>query len=69
MAGRHKFSELIDKMPPERRALADEMFEAMREEIDLTQPRAAHQLSQAALGEIPHVEQPAAAKIQKLTRM
>jgi len=37
--------------------------------MDLTQLRTAHQLSQAALGEILHVEQPAIAKLEKRTDM
>ncbi len=69
MTGRHKFSELVAKMPPERRARVDRMAGEMREEMDLTQLRTARQLSQAALGEILHVEQPAVAKIEKRTDM
>ena len=69
MTGRHKFSELVAKMPPKRRARVDRMAEKLREEMDLTQLRTARQLSQAALGEILHVEQPAIAKIEKRTDM
>jgi transcriptional regulator with XRE-family HTH domain len=69
MTGRHKFSELVAKMPPERRARVDAIVGELREEMDLTQLRMARQLSQAALGEILHVEQPAVAKIEKRTDM
>jgi predicted XRE-type DNA-binding protein len=69
MTGRHKFSELVAKMPPERRARIDRATKAMREEMDLTQLRTARQLSQAALGELLHVEQPAVAKLEKRTDM
>ncbi|MSP00181.1 MAG: transcriptional regulator [Acetobacteraceae bacterium] len=69
MTGRHKFSELVAKMPSERRARVDRMAADLREEMDLTQLRTARQLSQAALGEILHVEQPAVAKIEKRTDM
>jgi len=69
MTGRHKFSALVAKMPPERRARVDRLSEELREEMDLTQLRTARQLSQAALGEILHVEQPAVAKIEKRADM
>jgi len=69
MTGRRKFSELVDAMPPERQARVDRMAETMRMEMDLTQLRMARQLSQAALGEILHVEQPAIAKIEKRADM
>jgi predicted XRE-type DNA-binding protein len=69
MTGRHKFSDLVGKMPPERRARVDRMSEEMHEEMNLTQLRTARQLSQAALGEILHVEQPAIAKMEKRTDM
>jgi hypothetical protein len=69
MTDRHKFSELVETMPPERRARVDRMAEELREEMDLTQLRTARQLSQAALGEILHVKQPAVAKIEKRTDM
>lgn len=69
MTGRHKFSELVAKMPPDRRARVDRMSEELRGEMDLAQLRTARRLSQAALGEILHVEQPAVAKIEKRTDM
>lgn len=69
MTGRNRFSELVAKMPPERRARIDQMTQELREEMDLAQLRTARQLSQAALGEILHVEQPAVAKLEKRTDM
>jgi len=69
MTGRHKFSELVAKMPPERRARVDLVTKEMKDEMDLAQLRTARQLSQAALGELLHVEQPAVAKIEKRTDM
>jgi predicted XRE-type DNA-binding protein len=69
MTGRRKFSELMAKMPSDRRARVDRMTGEMRDEMDLTQLRAARQLSQAALGELLHVEQPAVAKLEKRTDM
>ncbi len=69
MTGRNRFSELVAQMPPERRARIGRITEELREEMDLAQLRTARQLSQAALGEILHVEQPAVAKIEKRTDM
>jgi transcriptional regulator with XRE-family HTH domain len=65
MTGRHKYSDLVAKMPPERRARVDRISE----EMNLAELRTARRLSQAALGEILHVEQPAVAKIEKRTDM
>lgn len=69
MTGRHKFSDLVETMPAERRVRVDRIAQELREEMDLTQLRTARRLSQAALGEILHVEQPAVAKIEKRTDM
>jgi predicted XRE-type DNA-binding protein len=69
MTGRHKFSELVAKMPTERRARVDRASKEMKQAMDLTQLRTARQLSQAALGELLHVEQPAVAKLEKRTDM
>ena len=69
MTGRHKFSGLVAKMPPERQARVARLTEDLRDEMDLAQLRAARKLSQAALGEILHVEQPAIAKIEKRADM
>ncbi len=69
MTGRHKFSDLVAKMPRQRRARVDRLAKKMRKEMDLTQLREARALSQAALGEILHVEQPAVAKLEKRADM
>jgi transcriptional regulator with XRE-family HTH domain len=69
MTGRHKFSDLLAQMPADRLARIDAISEDLRAEMDLAQLRAARKLSQAALGEILHVEQPAVAKIEKRTDM
>jgi hypothetical protein len=69
MTGPRKFSQLVAKMPAERQARIERMTKELREEMDLAQLRAARQLSQAALGEILHVEQPAVAKLEKRTDM
>jgi hypothetical protein len=69
MTGHHKFSNLVATRSPEWRADMDRLTGELREEMDLTQLRTAHQLSQAALGELLHVEQPAVAKLEKRTDM
>lgn len=69
MAGRNKFSNLVEKMSPERRARVDRLAEAMFQEMNLAQLRKARRLSQASLGEILHVEQPAVAKLEKRADM
>jgi transcriptional regulator with XRE-family HTH domain len=69
MTGRRKFSDLVNKLPAERQARIGKIAAGLREEMDLAQLRMARQLSQAALGEILHVEQPAIAKIEKRADM
>ena len=69
MSGRHKFPDLEAKMSPERRARIERQAESMRKVMALHELRAARQLSQAALGEVLHVEQPAIAKMEKRTDM
>jgi hypothetical protein len=69
MTGRNKFSGLVAKMPRERQARIGRLAKAMRQEMDLAQLREARALSQAALGEILHVEQPAVAKLEKRADM
>jgi len=69
MTGRHKFSELEAGMPEERQARIDRLAAKLGHDMDLAQLRTARQLSQAALGEILHVEQPAIAKLEKRADM
>lgn len=69
MTGRNKFSGLVAKMPAKRQARIGRIARTLREEMDLTQLREARSLSQAALGEILHVEQPAVAKLEKRADM
>ena len=69
MTGRRKFSELVTAMPPARQARVENLSRDMREDMDLAQLRMARQLSQAALGEILHVAQPAVAKLEKRADM
>ena len=69
MTGRHKFSDLVAKMPRKRQARIERITKTLRQEMDLAQLREARALSQAALGEILHVEQPAVAKLEKRADM
>ena len=69
MTGRRKFSGLVAKMPRQRRARVARIAKTLRAEMDLAQLREARALSQAALGEILHVEQPAVAKLEKRADM
>ena len=69
MTGRHRFSELEARMPKRRQVHIDRLAEKLGHDMDLAQLRTARQLSQAALGEILHVEQPAIAKLEKRADM
>ncbi len=69
MTGRRKFSGLVAKMPRQRQARIGRIAKTLRQEMDLAQLREARALSQAALGQILHVEQPAVAKLEKRADM
>jgi len=64
-----KFSELRDKMSPERRARNDAAVKAMLAEMPLNELRNARGLSQKMLAEALHIQQPAIAKLEKRTDM
>src|SRR5260370_25027134 len=65
MTGRHKFSGLVAKMPRQRQARVGRIATTLRQEMDLAQLREARALSQASLGKILHVEQPAVAQLEQ----
>ena len=69
MTGRRGFSDLVAKLPRERQVRIGRLAKKMRQDMDLAQLREARALSQAALGEILHVEQPAVAKLEKRADM
>ncbi|MGH7963854.1 MAG: helix-turn-helix domain-containing protein [Candidatus Binatia bacterium] len=69
MAGRHLFSTLRARMSPEARARANEKARALRGEMELTEIRHAHQLSQEELASLLGVGQAAVAKLEKRTDM
>ena len=64
-----KFSELVAKMSPERRAQIDEEVKKALAEMPLNELRNARGLSQKMLAEVLHVQQPAIAKLEKRTDM
>ena len=65
----HKFSELRNKMSPERRARTEELVKKTLAEMPLQELRNARGLSQKMLAEALHIQQPAIAKLEKRTDM
>ncbi|MCL2793513.1 MAG: helix-turn-helix domain-containing protein [Spirochaetaceae bacterium] len=64
-----KFSELKEKMNPERRVKIEEKVKATLAEMPLNELRNARGLSQKMLAEALHIQQPAIAKLEKRTDM
>lgn len=64
-----KFSELRARMSPESRARAEAKTQAMLKEMPLNELRQARGLSQKALADILHVQQPSIAKMEKRADM
>ena len=64
-----KFSELSAKMPPEALAQAEVKLQTMLAAMPLHELRRARGLSQKALADILHVQQPAIAKLERRTDM
>jgi DNA-binding XRE family transcriptional regulator len=64
-----KFSELAAKMPPEALAQAEVKLQTLLEAMPLHELRRARGLSQKALADILHVQQPAIAKLERRTDM
>ena len=64
-----KFSELMERMSPERRARIDEKVKKTLAEMPLNELRNARGLSQKMLAETMHIQQPAIAKLEKRTDM
>ena len=63
------FSELREKMSPERRARNAAAAKAVLAEMPLNELRNARGLSQKMLAESLHIQQPAVAKLEKRTDM
>jgi DNA-binding XRE family transcriptional regulator len=64
-----KFSELRARMSPESRARAAAKTQTMLAEMPLNELRQARGLSQKALADILHVQQPSIAKMEKRADM
>lgn len=64
-----KFKELLDRMPPERRARIKARANGLRAEMALDELREARRLTQEQLAERLHVLQPAIAKIERRADM
>jgi transcriptional regulator with XRE-family HTH domain len=67
MAG--KFSSLVAKMPPERRARAEERAKETLTEMALQELRRARELSQAQLAEVLGEKQPNISQLEQRTDM
>jgi DNA-binding XRE family transcriptional regulator len=64
-----KFAELRSKMKPESQQRARELAQSMLAKMPLQELRQARGLSQKALAEALHVQQPSIAKLEKRTDM
>jgi DNA-binding XRE family transcriptional regulator len=64
MAGHKKFSTLIDKMSPQRRALSDARVKQIRQEILLAELRKHTGLTQQELADKLGVSQPCLSKME-----
>lgn len=64
-----KFDELRANMSPQAQAKSEQAFQEMLREMPLHELRRARGLSQKALAEVLHVEQPAIAKMEKRADM
>src|SRR5512139_2010058 len=64
-----KYAELRARMSPQSRARAKARAEAMLAEMPLAELRRARGLSQKALAEMLHVQQPSIARLEKRTDM
>ena len=64
-----KFSELREKMSPERRKRSEERVEKILAEMALDELRNARGLSQKVLAKKLHIQQPAIAKLEKRADM
>jgi len=69
MTGRKPFDILRAGMSPDARTRVADKTAALRTEMPLQELREALRLSQAQLGELLQVEQPAVAKLEKRTDM
>jgi DNA-binding XRE family transcriptional regulator len=69
MSGRHPFEKLTADLAPARRRRIDRRKETLRAAMPLAAVRRARALTQKALGETLHVNQPAIAKLERRADM
>ncbi len=69
MAGRHKFSELKEKMSPARRARSDARVKQLMAEMLLPELRKHTGLTQQELARILGISQPSLSKMEQQTDM
>ena len=65
MTGHRSFSDLRNRMSPERRARNDEATTAMLQEMALRELRQAREKTQQDVARALHVKQPAVAKLEQ----
>jgi len=65
----HKFSELLDKIPPERRADIEERVKQLRAEMPLNELRAARDLTQQQLAQSLNVNQAVISRLERRADM
>lgn len=64
MSGHRPFSELVDKMPPARRARIEKRVQRTLQQMRLNELRKASNLSQEAIAKKLKMKQPAVSKIE-----
>ena len=69
MSGRYDFRELTNSFTPERRKRVETRKAELRAAMPLHELRQARAMTQRALGEALHVNQPAVAKLERRTDM
>ena len=69
MSGRHDVRELTNSFTPERRKRVETRKAELRAAMPLHELRQARAMTQRALGEALHVNQPAVAKLERRTDM
>ena len=69
MSGRNAFSDLTKDFTPERRARVDARKVELRGAMPLHELRQARAMTQKAIGEALHVNQPAVAKLERRADM
>lgn len=69
MAGRHRFSKLVEGMSPEERTAADALTKVMLHDLSLSELRRAWRMTQEQLASDLHVSQASVAKLERRVDM